>query len=70
MNSLGDKLSGDILSDANDLYHMRVPAIWCEIAQGTGPPQNFSLSSWLLDLSNRSQHYERILILVSYIFPV
>ena len=62
---MGDLLSPEMLAAADDLFHMRIPQKWRSLAADTAPPANYSLANWLTDLSNRCQHFERILVLVS-----
>ena len=67
---MGDQLSPAVLDIADDLYHLRVPKQWCKLAGNTAPPSNYALGTWLTDLANRCQHFERILVLVSLSFSL
>lgn len=65
VDNLGDRLSPATLEAADDLYYLRIPRLWCKLAGDTMPPPNQALATWLTDLANRCQHFERILLLVS-----
>ncbi|XP_077977225.1 dynein axonemal heavy chain 8-like isoform X3 [Glandiceps talaboti] len=65
----GDKLSEKLVSIADDLYHQRVPEYWCKLAGDSAPPSNWALGAWFNDLSQRCQHFERILVLGRDKFP-
>jgi hypothetical protein len=32
---------------ADDLYHMRIPQIWCQMAGSAAPPLTMSVAAWL-----------------------
>lgn len=64
LNNMGDQLTTTLLEIADDLYHLRIPKHWCWLADNTAPPPNYALGTWLTDLANRVQHFERILVLV------
>jgi hypothetical protein len=42
-----DSLSEHIVSAADDLYHMRIPQIWCQMAGSAAPPLTMSVAAWL-----------------------
>jgi uncharacterized membrane protein YfbV (UPF0208 family) len=65
---MGDQLSPGQLAAADDLYHLRIPARWLALSYGTAPPPNQALATWLTELNNRSQHLEKILVLVSSLY--
>ncbi|XP_070568705.1 dynein axonemal heavy chain 5-like isoform X4 [Ptychodera flava] len=65
----GDRLSAKLLSIADDLYHQCVPEHWRKLAGESAPPVNWPLGSWFNDLSQRCQHFERILVLGREKFP-
>ena len=54
-----------MLDAADDLYHLRIPAHWRHLAGTAAPPSKQSLATWVADLQNRVQHFEKILVLVS-----
>ncbi|XP_041355189.1 dynein gamma chain, flagellar outer arm-like isoform X3 [Gigantopelta aegis] len=60
---LGDQLSSDLLSAADDLYHLRIPQTWCQLAGYSAPPLTWGLGQWLIELHNRCHHFEKILSL-------
>ena len=62
--SLGDQVSETVLSAADDLYHLRIPRVWCNMSGPSAPPLTWGLGSWLNELQNRCHHFEKILILV------
>ena len=62
----GDRLSPEMLEAADDLYHMRIPSRWCQLAGGTAPPNTWAIASWFTDLQNRFSHIDRILSQVAY----
>ena len=68
LTALGDQLTPEQLQCADDLYHLRIPVLWCQLAKDTAPPPNQALSTWLTDLTNRAQHFEKMLLLVSGAF--
>ncbi len=68
VGSLGDLLSPSVLAAADDLFHMRIPETWRQMAGQTAPPPGHSLANWLVDLTARCQHFERILVHVSAYF--
>ncbi|XP_052089132.1 uncharacterized protein LOC127725852 isoform X10 [Mytilus californianus] len=45
--SFGDNLSEHIVSAADDLYHMRIPKTWCQMAGSAAPPLTMSVAAWL-----------------------
>ena len=67
---MGDVLSDTVLAAADDLYHMRIPDLWRNMSGDTAPPPNYNITSWLTDLTSRCQHFERILVHVSYILVI
>ncbi|XP_071801693.1 uncharacterized protein [Asterias amurensis] len=58
----GDQMSETLIAIADDIYHHRIPAHWCELAGESMPPTNWALGQFLNDLSLRCQHLERIII--------
>ncbi|XP_060567478.1 dynein axonemal heavy chain 5-like [Ruditapes philippinarum] len=62
-DSLGDQVSDTVLSAADDLYHLRIPRVWCKMSGPSAPPLTWGLGSWLNELQNRCHHFEKILIL-------
>jgi len=58
-----------MLDAADDLYHLLIPRHWRRLAGNTAPPANQSLPTWMTDLQNRAQHFEKILVLVSMSLP-
>ena len=66
-NALGDMLTPQMLESADDLYHLRIPQYWCHLSGQTAPPPNQGLGTWLNDLAARCAHFEKILVLVSFI---
>ena len=65
----GDCLTPRMLDAADDLYHLLIPRHWRHLAGNTAPPANQSLPTWMTDLQNRAQHFEKILVLVSMSLP-
>lgn len=61
--SLGDQISETVLSAADDLYHLRIPRVWCQMSGASAPPLTWGLGSWLNELQLRCHHFEKILIL-------
>jgi hypothetical protein len=64
-NLLGDQMSEKTLSIADDLYHLRIPQLWCQMSGHSAPPLTWGLGQWLTELQSRCHHFERILTLVS-----
>lgn len=64
MNALGDALTSDQLSIADDLYYQRIPETWRRAAGAAAPPSLQSLNIFISDIVARSTHFERILVLV------
>ncbi|XP_064629693.1 uncharacterized protein LOC135488785 isoform X2 [Lineus longissimus] len=62
-NSFGDQLTPRMLETADDLYFNRIPQAWLKLAGPTAPPPTYGVDKWLNDLSQRTQHFERILSL-------
>ncbi|XP_067674368.1 uncharacterized protein [Haliotis asinina] len=60
---LGDQITESLLSIADDLFHMRIPRTWCQLAGYSAPPLTWGLGQWLMELQNRCHHFERILSL-------
>ena len=65
MNALGDALTPDQLSIADDLYYQRIPETWRRAAGAAAPPPLQALNTFINDIVARSTHFERILVLVS-----
>lgn len=63
-NMMGDQLSDHYLSAADDLYHLRIPRIWCQMTGTTAPPYTYNAAQWLRDLEDRWKHFEKILSMV------
>ena len=63
-NLLGDQMSEHTLSVADDLYHLRIPQLWCDMSGYSAPPLTWGLGQWLTELQSRCHHFERILSLV------
>lgn len=61
---MGDQLSDHYLSAADDLYHLRIPRIWCKMTGTTAPPYTYNAAQWLRDLEDRWKHFEKILSMV------
>ncbi|XP_052807484.1 dynein axonemal heavy chain 5-like isoform X7 [Mya arenaria] len=61
--NLGDQVSDSVLSAADDLYHLRIPSVWCQMSGPSAPPLTWGLGSWLNELQSRCHHFEKILIL-------
>ncbi|KAL4232681.1 hypothetical protein ACF0H5_007369 [Mactra antiquata] len=61
--SLGDQVSDAVLSAADDLFHLRIPRVWCQMSGASSPPLTWGLGSWLNELQSRCHHFEKILIL-------
>ncbi|XP_053397319.1 dynein axonemal heavy chain 5-like isoform X6 [Mercenaria mercenaria] len=61
--SLGDQVSETVLSAADDLYHLRIPRVWCKMSGPSAPPLTWGLGSWLNEMQSRCHHFEKILIL-------
>ncbi|XP_074662754.1 uncharacterized protein LOC141915202 [Tubulanus polymorphus] len=59
----GDQLSPKLVETADALYHNQIPQSWLKLAGPSAPPKSFSLINWLNDLTNRTQHFEKILAL-------
>lgn len=59
----GDHLTPVDVEVSDSLYHGCIPPRWMKLAGDSAPPDATSLSSWLNDLTQRSSHLERILIL-------
>ncbi|KAK3577475.1 hypothetical protein CHS0354_032326 [Potamilus streckersoni] len=62
-NNYGDQVSDSVLSIADDLFHLRIPALWCHMSGNSAPPLTWSLAQWLTELQNRCHHFEKILVL-------
>lgn len=62
-NLLGDQMSEHTLSVADDLYHLRIPQLWCNMSGYSAPPLTWGLGQWLTELQSRCHHFERILSL-------
>ncbi|BFZ10055.1 hypothetical protein BsWGS_13094 [Bradybaena similaris] len=60
---LGDHMPHHILDVADDIYHLRVPEVWCRMAGNSAPPPTYGVGQWLVELQNRCHHFERILTL-------
>ncbi|XP_052708586.1 uncharacterized protein LOC128183562 isoform X10 [Crassostrea angulata] len=60
-NVMGDQLSDHYLSAADDLYHLRIPRIWCKMTGTTAPPYTYNAAQWLRDLEDRWKHFDKIL---------
>ncbi|KAI8520697.1 hypothetical protein Bbelb_004510 [Branchiostoma belcheri] len=58
---LGDQLSEDYLTVADDLYHYRTPELWCRLGGDAVPPPTWNPAQWLTDLTNRHAHFEKLL---------
>jgi hypothetical protein len=67
VNSLGDTLTPEQLSVADDLYYQKIPELWREVSGVAAPPSLQSLSTFMNDITARSTHFERILVLVRFI---
>lgn len=65
-NALGDQMSDHTLSVADDLFHLRIPQLWCDMSGFSAPPLTWGLGQWLAELQSRCHHFERILSLVSF----
>ena len=65
VNALGDTLTPEQLSIADDLYYQRIPELWRRACGAASPPPLQSLSTFVNDIVARSTHFERILVLVS-----
>ncbi|XP_023932050.1 dynein heavy chain 8, axonemal-like [Lingula anatina] len=63
LGTFGDQLTPDMILAADDLYHMRIPRTWCALSGHSAPPQNYPLGQWLTSLTERNQHFEKIIIL-------
>jgi dynein heavy chain len=61
---MGDQLSDHYLSAADDLFHLRIPRIWCKMTGTTAPPYTYNAAQWLRDLEDRWKHFEKILSMV------
>ncbi|XP_070190368.1 uncharacterized protein [Littorina saxatilis] len=62
-NLLGDQMSEHTLLVADDLYHLRIPQLWCQMSGHSAPPLTWGLGQWLTELQSRCHHFERILSL-------
>ncbi|XP_076466964.1 uncharacterized protein LOC143298129 [Babylonia areolata] len=62
-NLLGDQMSEHTLSVADDLHHLRIPQLWCDMSGNSAPPLTWGLGQWLTELQSRCHHFERILSL-------
>ncbi|XP_025098007.1 LOW QUALITY PROTEIN: dynein gamma chain, flagellar outer arm-like [Pomacea canaliculata] len=62
-NALGDQMSDHTLSVADDLFHLRIPQLWCDMSGFSAPPLTWGLGQWLAELQSRCHHFERILSL-------
>ncbi|XP_066278010.1 uncharacterized protein [Branchiostoma lanceolatum] len=58
---LGDQLSEEYLTVADDLYHYRTPELWCRLGGDAVPPPTWNPAQWLTDLTNRHAHFEKLL---------
>ncbi len=48
---------------ADALFYSRIPQCWLDLAGPTAPPATYPVGTWLVELQNRCQHLERILVL-------
>ncbi|XP_071504103.1 dynein axonemal heavy chain 5-like [Diadema antillarum] len=60
--TFGDQMSERLIHIADDLFHHRIPEVWCQMCGDSAPPPNWTLSQWMTDLAQRCQHLERIII--------
>lgn len=65
VNALGDTLTAEQLSVADDLYYQRIPDLWRQASGASAPPPLQTLTTFINDVVARSTHFERILVLVS-----
>ncbi|XP_069461306.1 uncharacterized protein [Ambystoma mexicanum] len=59
--TLGDQLSGTVMSVANDLHHRRTPVHWCALAGSLSYPPECTASAWISEQQQRVAHFEKIL---------
>jgi len=55
--NLGDQVSDMVLSAADDLFHLRIPQVWCQMSGPSSPPLTWGLGSWLNELQSRCHHF-------------
>lgn len=65
VNALGNALTPEQLSVADDLYFQRIPELWRQHSGPATPPPLQTLTTFINDIVARSTHFERILVLVS-----
>ncbi|XP_033113255.1 dynein heavy chain 5, axonemal-like isoform X2 [Anneissia japonica] len=65
----GDLFSDKLIDVADDMFHLRLPLIWRNLAGDSAPPATWQLGQWLTDLAQRCLHLEKIIIQGREKFP-